>query len=141
MASGLYNRLKYNLLKKLIDLSTDTCKVILLDSDHAFDADDNVLADVDANEISPGSALGYIPGGAAIATPTVTQDDANDCAVFNGVDVTWSDATFDAYHAVIYDDSVAGDPLIGSIDFGAIKSVSSGTFTIQWHTDGIVKLA
>lgn len=140
MASGLYNRFKYNLMKKLVDLSTDTCKVILLDNDHAFNATHDILGDVSSNEISPGSALGYIPGGAAIGSPTVTQDDGANCAIFDGANVAWTDATFDAYHAVIYDDSVS-DNLIGSIDFGSIKSVSSGTFTIQWHSDGIVKLA
>jgi hypothetical protein len=140
MASGLYNRFKYNLMKKLVDLSADTCKVILLDNDHSFNADHNTLSDVSSNEIAPGSALGYIPGGETITTPTVTQDDTNNYGVFNGDDVEWTDATFDAYHAVIYDDSVS-DNLIASIDFGSIKSVSLGTFTIQWSTDGIIRLA
>jgi hypothetical protein len=141
MASGIYNRFKYNLMKKVIDLSNDVCKVILLDNDHSFNPDNNVLADIDSNEISPGSANGYIPGGKAITTPTVTQNDSSNKAVFDGDNVEWTSATFDAYHAAIYDDTVANDPLVGSIDFGGIKSVSSGTFTIQWHTDGIIESA
>jgi hypothetical protein len=31
--------------------------------------------------------------------------------------------------------------LIASIDFGGAKTVSAGTFTIIWDTDGILTLA
>jgi hypothetical protein len=36
---------------------------------------------------------------------------------------------------------IGDDDLICSFDFGEGKEVSSGTFTIQWHTDGIITLA
>jgi len=140
MASGIYNRAKYNLAKKLVDLSADTFKVILLDGDHVFNADNNVLSDVSSNEISPGSAFGYIPGGATLGTPTVTQDNTNDCATFDAENAVWASATFTAYHAVIYDDSVS-DNLVASIDFGGAKTVSAGTFTIQWSGNGIIRLS
>lgn len=136
MASGLYNRFKYNLCKKLIDLSTDTFTVILLNDSHVFDADDNVMSDINANELANGN--GYTTGGAALATPTVTQDDTNDCATFDGADVAWTGATFTAYHAAIIDSSVS-NTAIASIDFGGAKSVSAGTFTIQWATTGIIR--
>jgi hypothetical protein len=140
MASGTYNRFKYNLMKKLIDLDADTIKVILLDNVHAFDADDNVLTDVDTNEIPDTSGSGYTTGGETIGTTTVTQDDTNDCATFSGADVTWTSATLSAYHAVIYDDTISGDPLIASIDFGGEKSVTSGDFIIEWSANGIIRL-
>lgn len=138
MASGIYNRLKYNLMKKLVDLSADTINVILLNNSHAFDADDNVLTDINANELA--ATGGYSTGGAALASKTVTQDDANDCATFDAADSAWSSATFTAYHAALYDSTVS-DNLICSIDFGGAKSVSSGTFTIQWSANGIIRWA
>ena len=52
MASGIYNRLKYNLAKKLVDLSIDTIKVILLNNSHSFNADHNVNTDINTNEIT-----------------------------------------------------------------------------------------
>jgi len=138
MASGLYNRLKYNWMKKLVDLSTDTCKVILLTTSHAFNADHNVLTDVSTNELA--ATGNYVTGGASIGTPTVSQDDTNDCATFDGLDVAWTSATFTAYHAVIYDTTVSNN-LVASIDFGGAKSVSAGTFTIQWSGNGIIRLS
>jgi hypothetical protein len=136
MASGIYNRLKYNLMKKLVDLSTDTIKVMLLTSTHAFNADHNVKADIDTNEIS---GTGYTAGGETLANKTVTQDDANDRAVFDADDVSWTSATFTARHAAL-NDVTATNNLLCSIDFGSDKSVTAGTFTIQWATAGIIRL-
>lgn len=139
MASGLYNRVKANLMNKLVDLGNggDTIKVILLDNNHSFDADDNVLTDVSANELLT-SGTGYSQK--TLANQAVTQDDTNDLAKFDADDIQWTTATFTAYHAVLYDDTLVGDDLIGSIDFGGAKSVTGGTFTIAWNSDGIMNL-
>lgn len=141
MAQGLYNRFKANLLNKLIDLGTggDTIKVALLDNVHTFDPDDNEWVDVSANEL-PSSGTGYNSGGEILANQSITQDDTNDLAYFDGDDLQWIVATFTAYHAVIYDDTLANDDLIGSIDFGGAKAVVGGTFEIQWTANGILKL-
>lgn len=136
MASGIYNRLKYNLMKKLIDLGLDTIKVMLLTSTHAFNADHNVKADIDANEIT---GTGYTAEGADLTNKTVTQDDTNDRAVFDADDVSWTSATFTARHAAL-NDVTASDNLLCSIDFGTDKSVTAGTFTIQWASAGIIRL-
>ena len=138
MASGIYNRWKANVMNKVVDMEADTIKVMLLDNTHTFNADHDVIGDVSANEIS---GTGYSAGGATLANKTVTQDDTNDRAVFDADDSQWTTATFDAYHAVIWDDTVATDDLICSIDFGGIKSVVAGTFTIQWNSGGIIRIA
>jgi hypothetical protein len=70
--------------------------------------------------------------GKAVTEGATTKWDATDAA--------WTEATFTAYHAVLWDDTAA-DSLICSIDFGGAKTVASGTFTIQWHADGIITLA
>lgn len=137
MAQGTYNRFKYNLAKKLVDLSTDTIKVMLLNNTHTFDADHDVPGDINANEIS---GTGYTPGGVTLTGLTVTQDDANDLMKFDATDASWAGATFTAYHAALWDDTVATDDLICSVDFGGAKSVTAGTFLIQWSTNGIVRL-
>jgi len=139
MAEGIYNRMKANLMNKEVDLGNggDTIKVTLLNNSHAFDPDDNVWTDVSANEIET-SGTGY--NQKTLANQVVTQDDTNDLAKFDADDVQWTTATFTAYHAVIFDDTLASDDLIGSIDFGGAKSVTGGTFTIAWNTDGIIRL-
>lgn len=135
MASGIYNRFKANLMNKEVDLEGDTIDVMLLDDSHSFTATHNVIGDVDTNEIT---GTGYTAGGETLGTKSVTQAATTK---WDAADVEWAGATFTAYHAVIYDNTVATDDLICSIDFGGAKAVSGGTFTIQWHTDGIITLA
>ena len=136
MASGIYNRYKANLMNKIIDMEADTLKVILLDNNHSFTAADNVIGDVDANELP--TAGGYTQKTEVLANGAVTQAATTD---FDADDSAWAAATFTAYHAVIYDDTVGTDDLIASIDFGGAKTVTAGTFTIQWDAAGIITLA
>lgn len=135
MASGIYNRFKANLMNKEVDLEADTIQVALLDDNHSFSATDNTWSDVSANEIS---GTGYTASGATLDGKSVTQAATTK---WDATDVSWTSATFSAYHAVIWDDSVGTDDLICSIDFGGEQQVTSGTFTIQWDSDGIITLA
>lgn len=141
MASGIYNQFKAEVMKKTLDLVNDTVKVSLMTTSHAFDADNDGWSSVSANELS--TAGGYTAGGATLGSKTVTADDTNDKGVFDAADTAWTTATFTAYHAVIWDDTPTSpaDPLIASIDFGGAKSVSSGTFTILWHANGIFDIS
>ncbi len=132
MASGIYSRFKANLCNKIVDLEADTINVALYDDSHAFSA-----ADTDYTTTNELAATGnYSAGGAALASKAVTEAATTK---WDAADLAWSSATFTAYHAVIYD-STAGNDLICSIDFGAAKTVSSGTFTIQWDAAGIITL-
>jgi hypothetical protein len=135
MASGIYDRFKANLMNGEVDMEADTINVALLDNSHSFTTTDNEWADVSTNEIS---GDGYVADGEALTTKSVTQGATTK---FDADDVEWTDATFTAYHAVLYDATLVDDDLICSFDFGEGKEVSSGTFTIQWHTDGIITLA
>ena len=135
MASGIYDRFKANLMNKEVDLEADTIKVALLDDSHSFTTTHNQWSEVSANEIS---GTGYTAVGAALANAAVTQGATTK---WDGDDTAWTSASFTAYHAVIYDDTLTNDDLICSIDFGAAKTVSSGTFTIQWNAAGIITLA
>ncbi|MBW1723498.1 MAG: hypothetical protein JRJ78_15755 [Deltaproteobacteria bacterium] len=135
MASGIYNRFKGNLFNGELDLEADTIKVALLDDNHSFTATHNTWSDVSANEIS---GAGYTAGGEELSNKAVTQGATTK---WDGDNVSWTSASFTAYHAVIYDNTLAGDDLICSIDFGGAKTVSSGTFTIQWDAAGIITLS
>ena len=135
MASGIYNRLKANLMKKDIDLEVDVIKVMLLSSSHVFNPDHNLVSEISANEIS---GAGYTAGGQALANKAVTQDDVNDKAKWDADDAIWPNSTITARFAVLYD---ANNNLIGCIDFTEDKSSSNGEFKIQWHADGIITLS
>jgi len=139
MASGIYTQFKTEVMKKTLDLVNDTVKVALMNNTHAFTVANIGWAAVSANEIT---GTGYTAGGQALAGKAVTQDDVDNEGVFDANDISWTGATFSAYHAVIYDDTPISpaDPLICSIDFGGVQTVTSGTFTIQWATEGIVNI-
>lgn len=138
MASGLYQRMKANLMNKEVDLEADTINVSLMATGHAFTATHNLWSEVSANELA--TAGGYTAGGAALAGKAVTQAEP---AKWDATDTEWTSATFTAYHAVIHDltAQAAANVLVGSIDFGGAKSVSAGTFKIQWDAAGIITLA
>ncbi len=137
MASGMYNRFKANLMNKIVDLGTggDTLQCALLDNSHSFTAANTVWGDVSANEIS---GTGYTANGVVLANQAVTEAATTK---FDADDAAWTTATFSAYHAVLWDNTVATDDLICSFDFGSVQTVTAGTFTIQWHADGIITLA
>lgn len=135
MASGIYNKFKANLMNKEVDLEADSIKVALLNSSHVFTATNNTWADVSVNEIT---GTGYTAGGAALSNKAVTQASTTK---WDADDTSWTTATFSAYHAVIYDDTTTNDDLICSLDFGGEQAVSSGTFLISYHADGIITLA
>ena len=135
MASGVYNRFKANLMNKIVDMEADTIRVALLTNSHSFTAANNTFSQVSGNETS---GSGYSANGEALASKAVTQGATTK---FDATDTAWTSASFTAAHAVIYDDTLAGNDLIASIDFGGNQTVTAGTFTIQWHSDGIITLA
>lgn len=123
-----------NLMNKVVDLEADTIKVALMDVAHSFVATHNTFSQVSANEVA---GAGYVAGGEALAGKAVTQGATTK---WDATDISWSAATFSAYHAVIYDDTLAGKDLIASIDFGGEQAVSDGIFEIQWDVAGIITL-
>lgn len=139
MISYLYNAGKVALLRGQIDLAGGAIKVALVTSDYVVDKDNHDFFNDITNEVS---GTGYTAGGKALAGAAVSQDNANDRAVFDANDLVWSVATFTARAAVLYKStgSAATSPLIAFIDFGEDRSVSGEDFSIVWHQDGILYL-
>lgn len=81
------------------------------------------------NEIS---GTGYTAGGATLTNVTPTTSGTT--AFCDFADVSWTTATFTAAGAMIYNDTSAGNSSVSLHDFGGDKSVSSGTFTVQFPT-------
>ena len=84
------------------------------------------------NEISNTSGSAYVAGGKALTsvTPALSTDTA--CCDF--ADVSFTSASFTTRGCLIYNETASGDPSVCAIDFGGDKTVSSGTFTIQFPT-------
>ena len=81
-------------------------------------------------------------GGKTITSVTPVLDSST--AVCDFGDVSWTSATFTANACLIYNSS-ASNKAVCSVAFGGDKSVSSGTFTIQFPaaaaTTAIVRIA
>jgi hypothetical protein len=131
----LSNHFLYQKNKKLIDLSSDVLKVILMNTTFAFDKDAHAtLADVTADQLATGN--GYTQDNKTLANQVLAEDDANDRAVLTCDDVTWTAAGGDIGPfgaAVIYDDTTADDTVVGCIDFGADYTTTDGN-SVQLQT-------
>ena len=136
MASGIYDRCRANWLNKIVDMEADAFIVILLNNSHSFNTAHNELSEITANQLA--TTGGYTQDDKSLASPGVTQATA---VKWDATDTAWTSATFTAYFAAIYDDDVASDPLICTIDFGAAKEVVAGTFTIEWNAAGILTVS
>ena len=96
-----------------------------------------------SNEISNTSGSAYSAKGNALTsvTPALSTDTA--CCDFS--DTSWTSASFTANGCLIFNDSASGDPAVCAIAFGGDKTVSSGTFTIQFPaadaSNAIIRIA
>ena len=96
-----------------------------------------------SNEISNTSGSAYSAKGKALTSVTPTL--STDTAVCDFADISWTSASFTANGCLIFNDSATGDPAVCAIAFGSDKTVTSGTFTIQFPTadadNAIVRIA
>ena len=88
------------------------------------------------DEVPNGS--GYTTGGNTLVisvSPTSGNNTASvPTAFISFSNTSWTNATFTARGALIYNDSVAGDPSVAVLDFGADKTVTNDTFQIIFPT-------
>lgn len=133
MSNAAPNHIKYLLATKAIDFSADAFKIILMQSAFVYNKDTHALyADVIGSELA--TANGYTQGAKALAGVAVTEDDVDDRCEVLWNNVTWTavgGAIGPASGAIIYDDTVANDPIVGYLDFGAdYTQPDGGTATI-----------
>ena len=81
-----------------------------------------------SNEVA--TASGYTAKGKALTS--VTPVLSSDTAVCDFANVSWTSASFTSRGCLIFNDTASGDPSCCSIDFGGDKTVTSGTFTIEF---------
>ena len=120
--------------------SGNTFKIALYTSDASLGA--GTTAYSTSNEITNSSGTAYTAGGATLTSVTPTTDGTT--AVCDFADVSFSSASFTANGCLIYNDSQS-DKACAVVAFGSDKTVTSGTFTIQFPTadasNAIIRLA
>ena len=143
ITSAICTSFKVELLKGVHDFTAttvDTFKIALYTSTATLGA--GTTAFTTSNEITNSSGTAYTSGGATLTSVTPTSDSTT--AVCDFADVSFTSASFTANGALIYNSSES-NAAVAAIAFGADKTVSSGTFTIQFPTAGattaIIRLA
>jgi hypothetical protein len=149
-----YNSLKVDQLTGAVSLSADASagliKVVLLSASYVPDIDTHTrYRDVSAHEVNITGpvAVGYSAGGQSVSGSLVfAVDNVNDRATFDAADINWPTSTIAARYAALVKIRSSGankelDNLIGYIDFGSTYASSSGSFTIQWNSIGIISFS
>ena len=120
--------------------SGDTFKIALYTSSASLGAGTTAFAT--DNEISNTSGSAYSAGGATLTSVTPTTSGTT--AFCDFADVSFTSASFTANGALIYNSSQS-NKAVAVIAFGGDKTVSSGTFTIQFPTadasNAIIRIA
>lgn len=128
MATEVSNRLKYLMASGSINFSSDSFKIILMQSGFTFNKDTHhAYADVSASELATGN--GYTANTKTLGGETITEDDTDD-----RTEITWPNVTWTASGgpigptpgAIIFDDTEASDSIVGYIDFGGDQTQADG---------------
>ena len=133
--SAVCTSFKVLALKGQIDFTAstgDTFKIALYTSSVTLGAS---TTDYSAtNEITNTSGTAYTAGGAALTSVTPTSSGTTAFCDFS--DVSWTSASFTANGCLIYNTTTGTGTgttdAVAAIAFGGDKTVSSGTFTIQF---------
>jgi len=144
ITSAVCTSFKVELLKGVHNFTAttgNTFKIALYTSSATLGASTTAFSST--NEITNSSGTAYTSGGATLTS--VTPVASSTTAVCDFSDVSFTDASFTANGALIYNDSASGDPACAVIAFGSDKTVTSGTFTIQFPTadatNAIIRIA
>ena len=141
MANAVYNSFKGDSAKSIIDLDTDSFKIMLVTSAYSPNIDTHTKRSDITNEVS---GTGYSAGGVALTGVTVTVDTTNDRTVFDANDASWASSTITARGAVIYKSrggAASADELVCYLDFGSDIVSTGGTFLITFGANGILTLS
>ena len=123
------NHYKYLLKTKQIDESSDTYKIILMNTTFTFDKDAHAeLADVMADQLA--TAFGYTQDSKILTGVSVIENDTTDKAETRWASVSWTasgGSIGPTGAAIIYNDSATGDPIACCVDFGVDKMIEDGS--------------
>ena len=130
ISSAVCNSFKQEILvgtHNLTASSGNTFKLALYTSSASLGA--GTTAYSTSNEISNTSGSAYTAGGATLTSVTPVLDGST--AVCDFADISFTSASFTANGCLIYNDTQS-DKAVCVVAFGGDKTVSSGTFTIQF---------
>jgi len=116
--------------------SPNTFKIALFTAAANLSASTTAYTAGMTGEVANGN--GYTTGGNTLVISTSPTSGNNTSSIptafISFSNTSWTNASFTARGALIYNDSVAGDPSVAVLDFGADKTVTNDTFQIIFPT-------
>ena len=119
---------KQEILLGVHDLDTDVLKIALFTEAALLNASTTVY--ITANETT---GIGYIAGGNTLTDVTVSLE--NNVAFVDFSNTSWSNASFSASGAMIYN-ATKGNKAIAVLSFGGVKIANNTTFEVQFPANG-----
>ena len=135
MTTTVYNVFLSKLMEG-INLETTAIRVALLNDQYIPSKSHAQYSDVSSYEIT---GSGYVAGGKLLSNVSVDNIMGTDSYSMSADDVSWDPSTITARVILLYED-VSKD-LICSFVLDNDETSSNGEFTIQWNTDGILKVS
>lgn len=129
ITQALCTSFKKEVLEAVHDFTSHTFKIALYTSAAALN--EATTAYTTAGEVvgtaytAAGKDLTVTGGAVSVSGTTVYVDFS---------DVTWASSTITARGAIIYNDSVAGDPAVAVLDFGLDKTTTAENFVVTFPT-------
>ena len=131
IASAICNTFKVEILKAVHNFTAGGANVFnlaLYTSSASMGAGTTAYATT--NEIANTSGSSYSAKGKALTAVTPVLNSTT--AVCDFANISWTSASFTANGCLIFNDTASGDPACCAIAFGGDKTVTSGTFTIEF---------
>ena len=143
ISSAICNSFKQEILVATHNFTAstgDTFKLALYTSSATLGASTTVYSAT--NEITNTAGSAYSAGGQDLTSTTPVLDSSTAVCDFN--DISWTSASFTANGCLIYNSSKS-NKAVCAIAFGSDKTVTTGTFTIQFPTadasNAIIRIA
>ncbi len=136
MASRIPKEVKLEIVTRWLPATEPTWKVALFLSTSNCNTDGVLLYSACTNEVASGG--GYTTAGETLTGRAVAYIETTNARI-DADDTPWTSATFTARYAVVYE--TATSKIRAVYDFLADKSVTGGTFTIQWNASGLCKIS
>ena len=131
ITSAICNSFKQEILEAEHNFTASTGNTFNLALyDSGADLSKTTTAYTSSEEITNTSGSAYSAKGNALTSVTPVLD--SDTAICDFANSSWTSASFTARGCLIFNDSHANDASVCAIDFGGDKTVTSGTFTVEF---------
>lgn len=140
MASGYYLQTYtdvYDASQLAVSIGSDSFKGALVSDTYTPNFNTHTLFSSVTNEVT---GTNWAAGGVVLASLTIVA--SGGFSTWDATDVSVATTTLTGVRGyILYDDTLANDPLQWAITFGADYATVAGTFAVVWNASGIARVS